>query len=118
MTDTELLELAKAYVALSNAHCVDLIGQMFNDDSIYSSSAVGQFNGRIAIQEMMSGFFERFPDVYWQVANYHCTNNKVTFNFTMTATEANTSEPLEREGAESIEFNASGIIKILEVVAN
>ena len=115
MTDTELTELARAYVALSNAHNLSLIAQMFNENSIYTSTAVGQFNGRTAIREMMRDFFARYPDVYWQVAEFQSFNNKVTFDFTMTATQADTTECIERKGVERIEFGSSGIIKVLEV---
>ena len=45
MTDQELIELARAYVALSNAHHLELILAMFEEESIYTSSAVGQFKG-------------------------------------------------------------------------
>ena len=118
MTETELTELARAYVALSNAHNLGLIAQMFDENSIYTSTAVGQFTGRTAICDMMRGFFARYPDVYWQVRSYRCPGNSVTFDFTMTAIEANTSEPLERKGVETIEFTSSGIIKELEVQAS
>jgi hypothetical protein len=43
MTEIEATELAHAYVALSNAHRVDLIGPMFADDAVYYSSAVGGY---------------------------------------------------------------------------
>ena len=70
MTATEALELARAYVALSNAHRVDLIGPMFATDAVYRSSAVGEYHGTQAIIEMMRSFFERFPDVFWQCGHY------------------------------------------------
>ena len=55
MTETETIELARAYVALSNSHRPELIAPLFSDDAIYSSSAVGEFHGPLAIGEMMRG---------------------------------------------------------------
>ena len=54
MTETERIELAKAYVALSNAHRVDLIVPMFADDAVYWSTNVGEFRGARSIGEIMS----------------------------------------------------------------
>ena len=118
MTDQELIELSRAYVALSNAHHLELILAMFEQEAIYSSSAVGQFKGADAIEEMMAGFFARYPDVHWQSGNYRCEHNTVTFDFILNATEENTKSPIERSGFEQIEFNSQGNIKRLEVHAN
>ena len=41
MTEIESIELARTYVARSNAHRVDLIQPLFAADAIYRSSAVG-----------------------------------------------------------------------------
>lgn len=115
MTDTELIELAKAYVALSNSHRINLITPMFAAGACYSSSAVGEHRGRAAIGDMMRGFFSRYPDVYWQATNYRCDQNRVSFDFTMSAHEAGSGESLERSGHEQFEFTADGLIERLEV---
>ena len=49
MTDQELIECSRAYVALSNAHHLELILAMFEKEAIYTPSAVGQFKGADAI---------------------------------------------------------------------
>ena len=91
MNETEKVELAKAYVALSNAHRLSLILPMFAEGATYYSSAVGKFTGITAISDMMGGFFSRFPDVHWSVEAYRYTENgAVEFGFVMTATEAET----------------------------
>ena len=49
MNDLERMDLAKAYVALSNAHRSELIVPMFAHGGMYRSSNVGEFNGGKAI---------------------------------------------------------------------
>ena len=116
LSESEKIELAKAYVALSNAHKLDLILPMFADGASYHSPHVGVFDGRPAIRDMMSGFFSRFPDVYWTAGDYQCTKGGgVRFNFVMTATEVETGEKIRRTGAEELEFSDDGLISRLEV---
>ena len=116
MNESEQIELAKAYVALSNAHRLDYILPMFADEAIYHSSYVGEFKGRNAIGEMMADFFSRFPDVRWSVQEYRHTGiGVVGFEFVMTATEALTGNRIERQGPEEIEFSDDGSINRLEV---
>ena len=116
MNTIERIELAKAYVALSNAHRLDLILPMFADRATYLSPHVGEFKGRTAIGEMMAGFFARFPDVHWKVPEYTCTGNgAVSFEFQMAGTETSTGTRIERGGAERIEFTDGGYILRLEV---
>lgn len=115
MTDVEMIELARAYVALSNAHRLQLIGAMFDKNSVYTSSALGQFHGAIAIAEMMTGFFARYPDVHWYADNYRNDDSWVKFDFTMTAGESGSGESLKRAGSEKIKFDQQGFISRLEV---
>lgn len=118
MTEIESIELSRAYVAVSNAHRVELILPMFSADAVYTSSAVGEFNGPAAIGDMMQGFFARYPDVFWFAENYRYDSNRVTFDFSLQATEAGSGEHLQRFGVERIEFDASGLISKLEVKAS
>ena len=115
MNQTETIELARAYVALSNAHRVDLILPMFSADAVYSSSAVGEFVGPTAIGDMMRTFFAEFPDAFWLTENYQLSNQRVTFDFSLQATAAGSGEHLQRRGVEGIEFDPSGLIIKLEV---
>jgi len=116
MNPLEQIELAKAYVALSNAHAIRFILPMFTDSANYQSSSVGEFAGRKAIGEMMAGFFERFADVHWDVGSYrHVENNLVEFKFIMTATEAQSGDRIERRGLEQIEFSDDGFISRISV---
>jgi hypothetical protein len=117
MTDQKLIELSRACVALSNAHHMELILAMFEKEAIYTS-AVGQFKGADAIEEMIAGFFARYTDVHWQTRNYRCDHNAVTFDFILNATEENTKSPIERSGFEQIEFNSQENINRLEVHAS
>lgn len=115
MTDTELIELTKAYVALSNSHRIDLIMPMFAPGVRYNSTALGDHRGRAAIADMMHGFNKKFPDVHWQTTNYSCTDHRVSFDFTMTATDAASGNRLQRSGVEQFEFTADGSIKYITV---
>ncbi len=116
MNQTEQIELAKAYVALSNAHRLELILRMFTDKATYHSPHVGEFKGREAIGAMMAEFFSRFPDVHWKAQEYQCTEKGVVvFDFEMAATEALTGKSVARGGVERIEFTDGGYISLLEV---
>ena len=116
VTEFEKIELAKAYVALSNAHKLEFVLPMFVDEASYHSPNVGVFNGRSAIEEMMTDFFSKFPDVYWKASDYRCTSHgSVRFNFIITATEVETGEKIKRMGDEEIEFTDEGFISRLEV---
>lgn len=117
MTDTELIELAKAYLALSNSHRVDLILSMFAAGARYSSNAVGEHRGRAAIGDMMHGFFADYPDVHWQADGFSCEQHRVSFRFEMRASAAADGAPIERRGLEHIDFTAEGSIKKIEVEA-
>ena len=103
-------------MALSNAHSLVLILQMFSESANYQSTSVGEFSGRKAIGEMMAGFFERFPDVHWDVSTYHhAAVNLVEFEFLMTAIEAQSGDRIERRGLEQIEFSDDGFISRISV---
>ena len=116
-TPSEYLELAKAYVALSNAHQLDLVFSMFDESAQYQSSTVGEYYGKSAIEAMMVGFFTQFNDVYWLVADYrYIDNQRVEFDFLMTATDAEKQEIIERRGVETIEFNTDGQINTIQVL--
>jgi hypothetical protein len=115
MTEIEATELAHAYVALSNAHRVDLIGPMFAEDAVYYSSAVGEYQGVASISEMMQTFFARYPDVFWLSEDFRYAANRVSFSFSLQAIDAQSGSPLQRSGIEHIDFDPQGRIKRLEV---
>lgn len=111
MNSTERIELAKAYVALSNAHRLDLVLPMFAAEATYRSTYIGEFAGKPAIGRMMAEFFTRFPDVYWEVEAYRGLGaNAVEFAFIMTATEAATGQAVRRQAVETLEFTDPGFI--------
>ena len=116
VSESDKVDLAKAYVALSNAHRLQFIVPMFADNASYHSANVGVFNGRKAIGSMMTSFFNRFPDVYWKVRDYRCTTKgSVEFDLEMSAIETATGEHIRRAGIEEIEFTCNGFIARLEV---
>lgn len=115
MTPAEAVELARAYVALSNAHRCDLIRPLFAAGARYRSSAVGEFHGVDAIIEMMRGFFSRYPDVRWRCDAYRCSGRQVSFDFELTALVTGDGNPLRRAGVEYIDFDDDGLINSLEV---
>ena len=117
MTDSEMIELAQAYVALSNAHRADLIEPLFAVEAVYRSGAVGEHRGREAIMRMMRGFFDDYPDVHWRAAEYSCAHGRAGFDFSLRATSKQ-GDVLERSGHEIIGFDADGYIVELEVQVN
>jgi hypothetical protein len=117
VTETESIELARAYVALSNSHRLELIVPLFAEDACYSSSAVGEFQGPAAIGNMMRGFFRRYPDVFWLCENFRYDDNRVSFEFNLQAIDAESGAYLQRSGIERITYDARGLIKKLEVKA-
>jgi len=113
MKQNKLIELARAYVALSNAHHIEHILSMFAAGASYHSTMLGDYRGRAAIADMMHEFFTRHADVYWEAGNYRCDDHRVSFDFTMTADGDDT----RRSGAEHLEFTADGSIKKVTVEA-
>ena len=114
---SEYLELARAYVALSNAHQLDLVFTMFAESAQYQSSTVGEFHGKAAIEVMMVSFFTKFNDVFWLVSDYrYADNDLVEFDFFMTATDAESKKIIERQGLETIQFNTEGQISAIQVL--
>lgn len=116
MDSNSYIDLAKSYVELSNKHNLKDITPMFAVNATYHSSYFGTFSGVGAIDKMMTGFFTRFPDVYWDVVEYQLTDDKtVAFAFVMTGTDAATAEPVKRNGLEQISFTSDGLISHIEV---
>jgi hypothetical protein len=113
MTQTELTELARAYVALFNSHRIDLVLSMFAAGANYESDAGSKYRGRAAIGDMMHVFFTDNPDVYWQASNFRCDDHRVSFDFSMNAGEG--GDAIHREGIEHIDFTADGSIKKVTV---
>ncbi len=116
MTELESIELAKAYVALSNAHRLELILPMFAADAVYTSSAVGEFIGANAIGDMMQGFFAHYPDVFWLTENFRFDNGRISFDFGLQASASDSGEQLQRQGIEHMELDGQGLIIKLEVL--
>ena len=118
MNTDQRLTLARQYLDLSNAHDLDHIFPMFDKDATYHSSQYGGQEGIARIQEMMKGFFTRFPDVNWQVDTYTPEgDNGVVFLFAMQGTNQESGEKVERHGRETIQFNDDGLITHIEVEA-
>jgi len=44
---------------------------MFSKTPTYRSSAVGEFQGDVEINDMMQQFFRNFPDVRWRLTRLH-----------------------------------------------
>jgi hypothetical protein len=114
MKNSKLIELARAYVALTNAHHVELVMSMFAAGAGYSSTTVGDFRGRAAIADMMHEFFSRHADVYWDARDYRCDDHRVSFDFTMTADDGG----MRKTGVEHLDFTADGSIKKVTVEAD
>ena len=114
--ESELISLARAYVALSNSHRLEFIIPMFDQHASYHSAYVGEFKGRDNIANMMADFFERYFDVYWHVEEYQSLGDaSIGFNFIMTATYPQVGEPVRRSAYEKLKFNQQGYIELLQI---
>ncbi len=113
---SEFIELAKAYVALSNAHALNLISNMFTDNAKYQSTRVGELSGKAEIGTMMGQFFTRYPDVFWSVNQYrYMAKGRIEFDFTLVANDAESGQLIESKGIEGIQFNHAGLIELIQV---
>lgn len=110
-------DLARQYVERSNRHVLDDVFPLFDPEATYRSSQFGLFEGLDQIREMMTVFFTTFPDVQWTVDGYRAdSDDTASFEFTMQASHAETGQPVERRGLETITFTEEGLIRHVEVV--
>ena len=116
MNRRPLVVLAKEYVDRSNQHRLDELFPMFETDATYRSSQFGSFSGLEQIRGMMVNFFSRFPDVNWKVDRYRTDSDDiVSFQFLMRATNIDTGKLVKRLGLETIRFGNHGRIRHIEV---
>lgn len=116
MDRREVADLARLYVERSNRHVLDEVFPMFDPEATYRSSQFGLFEGLDQIRDMMTVFFNSFPDVHWTVDAYRADSaDTVTFAFAMRATNAETGQPVARRGLETITFTEEGLIRHIEV---
>ncbi len=116
MDRQQVADLARLYVERSNRHVLDEVLPMFDPEATYRSSQFGLFEGLDQIRDMMTGFFNSFPDVHWTVDAYRADSaDTVSFAFAMRATNAETGQPVERRGLETITFTEEGLIRHIEV---
>ena len=110
------VEGAKRYIERSNAGDLERIRECFADAVIYRSNRVGAYEGLGAVQQMMRGFYGRYRNPRWMVADYRLVeSDTVEFAFTMTGTSAN-GDAVERRGVERLRFcPESGLIVEVEV---
>ncbi|MDD9948787.1 MAG: nuclear transport factor 2 family protein [candidate division Zixibacteria bacterium] len=109
-------DLARLYVERSNRHVLDDVFPMFDPEATYRSSQFGLYEGLDQIRDMMTGFFATYPDVHWTVDDYRAdSDDSASFEFTMRASHAETEQPVERRGLETITFTEEGLIRHVEV---
>ncbi|MFK0570269.1 nuclear transport factor 2 family protein [Endozoicomonas sp.] len=116
MTNTEQIEAARAFVALSNAHRLDWISPMFDENASYYSAFLGDFLGKTAILDMMTSFFSKIPDVNWHISSYRNLNGScVELEFVRTGTDIESEQPVNVSGLERFFFSKEGLISRIEV---
>ncbi|WBA81257.1 nuclear transport factor 2 family protein [Endozoicomonas sp. GU-1] len=116
MTNDEQIEAARAYIALSNAHRLDWISQMFDESASYYSAFLGDFQGKAAILDMMTAFFSKIPDVNWHVNSYRSLDGCcVELEFVRSGTDIASDESVNVPGVERIFFSNEGLISRIEV---
>lgn len=110
-SDEELLALAEAYFAASNAHDLDRIAALFAPDAVYRSTGVGAHDGPAAIRAMNEAFFAANPEVGWEVtARRIVPEAGVELDFLITLGGK------RHPGTERVYFDAAGLIRKVEVV--
>lgn len=110
MKDSQLVELARAYVEASNDHDVERIAGMLAPQAAYMSTGVGRHDGAEAILAMNRDFFADNPDVHWNAVNYRNVKpNGVEFDFTITLNGVSSN------GVERVFFADDGLISRVEV---
>jgi len=106
----DLIALAEAYVAASNAHDLDEITAMFAPDAQYRSSGVGGHDGRDAIRAMNEAFFAANPDVRWETSGHRIVPGEgVEFDFVISLGGTRS------RGVERVFFDENGLIRRVEV---
>lgn len=107
----DLIALAEAYVAASNAHDLDRVAAMFSPDAVYRSSGVGAHDGPAAIRAMNESFFAANPDVHWETTGHRIVpGDGVEFDFFITLGGR------RHPGTERVFFDEAGLIRKVEVV--
>ena len=102
MDNEAMIAVAKKYVASSNKHDASECCSLMHADAEYVSSSVGQFKGTPDIENMMKQYFEKFPNVHWEVPEYVLTGNCVSFKFIRTGCASADGYPITAHGFEEI----------------
>ncbi|MGL3605589.1 nuclear transport factor 2 family protein [Rhizobium sp. G187] len=91
------------------------IEQAFAEDAAYISAGTGPKVGRDAILVAFRAYFETYPDqIAWNDRVEQVDSHVARSYWNLKATHAQTGQPLERTGVETIEFDHGGrIIKVL-----
>lgn len=124
ISNEKLIKLCKDYIKNSNEHNVDLCLKDFDDDTEYISSSVGTYKGITNIYNMMKGYFDKYPNVNWNVQSYTVSNqyeNGIEFDFVRTGCNNNEGQKVIAEGKECILFKQSSDdidIKISKVIVD
>ncbi len=113
ISEADRVNVAYDYFKNSNEHHLDSIEKMLSSEIIYTSNGVGSYVGRESVMSMMTGFFNKFPDVKWIVRDVSSQkeNFSVVLRFEMHLTT--TSMPLS--GTEIITIDLDGKISQINV---
>ena len=104
------IEVAKVYVAASNAHDLSAIEPMLSLNCEYQSSGVGNHVGRETILSMMKKFFADNPTVRWDAENWNTEGGQTAvFDFQFTLDSGSST------GREWITIDGNGLITQIRV---
>jgi len=82
------LEVTKKYFELSNNRRLDEVFVLFAEDATYSSDNTGLYFGVSEIRQMMTGFFNSFPELFWEATTIEEVKpNIVEVSFTLKSTD-------------------------------
>jgi hypothetical protein len=112
----DILKLAERYYeALNNFDYADL-EKIFAEDAEYHSSGIGGLYGRPAIIEAMKAYFHEFSDqVSTNDSIERLNDTSIRTHWRLHATTKSSGRKVQRQGIETIHFNAKGLIVTVEV---
>ena len=109
-----LYSVIAAYNDAWNRHDVNAILAMHTEDSVFCNhTAGGEAIGRDAIRQIITGVFETFPDIHFDLRRLYVRDDLIVQEWTATATHCNpitynnkTLQPTEK----SIKWNGMDIL--------
>ena len=96
------LATVQHYFDLSNNRDLEKVFKLFALDATYSSDNTGLYFGISDIRDMMQNFFDRYPELHWEIHSIQETTPQIIeLDFTLRGTDTR-GEKIIRPGIERI----------------